>query len=109
MYGILVVVAALGGLMYLAYRGVTLLILAPGLALLTVLASFERPLLASYTQIFMVATGDFIVQYFPVFLLGAIFGKLMEDTGSAEVLANATIRRLGSDRAYWRWCCHARR
>lgn len=99
MYGVLVVVAALGGLMYLAYRGVTLLILAPGLAMLAVLASLERPLLAGYTQIFMVATGDFIVQYFPVFLLGAIFGKLMEDSGSAEVLATATIRRLGSERA----------
>jgi H+/gluconate symporter-like permease len=99
MYGVLVVVAALGGLMYLAYRGVTLLILAPGLAMFAVVASLERPLLASYTQIFMVATGDFIVQYFPVFLLGAIFGKLMEASGSAEVLANATIRRLGSDRA----------
>lgn len=99
MYGILVVVAALGGLIYLAYRGVTLLILAPGLAMLAVLASLERPLLASYTQIFMVAAGDFIVQYFPVFLLGAIFGKLMEDSGSAEVLANATIRKLGSERA----------
>jgi len=99
MYGIVVVIAALCGLMYLAYRGVTLLILAPGLAMLAVLASFERPLLASYTQIFMVATGDFIVHYFPVFLLGAIFGKLMEDSGSAEVLANATIRRLGGERA----------
>ncbi len=99
MYGILVVVAALGGLIYLAYRGATLLILAPGLAMLAVLASLERPLLASYTQIFMVAAGDFIVQYFPVFLLGAIFGKLMEDSGSAEVLANATIRKLGSERA----------
>jgi len=99
MYGILVVVAALGGLMYLAYRGVTLLLLAPGLAMLAVVASLERPLLASYTQIFMVATGDFIVQYFPVFLFGAIFGKLMEDSGSAEVLANATIRKLGSERA----------
>jgi H+/gluconate symporter-like permease len=99
MYGVLVVVAALGGLMYLAYRGVTLLILAPGLAMLAVLASLERPLLASYTQIFMAATGEFIIQYFPVFLLGAIFGKLMEDSGSAEVLANATIRRLGGQRA----------
>ena len=99
MYGVLIVVAALIGLMYLAYRGVTLLILAPGLAMLAVLASLERPLLASYTQIFMAATGDFIVQYFPVFLLGAIFGKLMEDTGGAEVLANATIRRLGGQRA----------
>ncbi len=99
MYGVLVVVAALGGLMYLAYRGVTLLILAPGLAMSAVVASLERPLLASYTQVFMVATGDFIVQYFPVFLLGAIFGKLMESSGSAEVLANAAIERLGSDRA----------
>jgi H+/gluconate symporter-like permease len=67
--------------------------------MLAVLASLERPLFASYTQIFMVATGDFIVQYFPVFLLGAIFGKLMEDSGSAQVLADATIRRLGSERA----------
>lgn len=99
MYGVLVLVTTLGGLMYLAYRGVTLLILAPGLAMLAVLASLERPLLASYTQIFMVSAGDFIVQYFPVFLLGAIFGKLMEDSGSAEVLANATIRKLGSQRA----------
>ncbi|MFD1378227.1 GntP family permease [Fodinicurvata halophila] len=99
MYGILVLVTALGGLIYLAYRGVTLLILAPGLAMLAVLASLERPLLASYTQIFMASAGDFIVQYFPVFLLGAIFGKLMEASGSAEVLANATIRKLGSERA----------
>ncbi|MEN9764761.1 MAG: hypothetical protein RL397_716 [Pseudomonadota bacterium] len=99
MYGVAVVIATLGGLIYLAYRGVTLLILAPSLAILVVLASFERPLLASYTQIFMIAMGDFVVQYFPIFLLGAIFGKLMEDTGSAEVLANATIRKLGSKRA----------
>lgn len=99
MYGILVLVTALGGLIYLAYRGVTLLILAPGLAMLAVLASLERPLLASYTQIFMASAGDFIVQYFPIFLLGAIFGKLMEASGSAEVLANATIRKLGSERA----------
>ncbi len=99
MYGVLIVVIALAGLMYLAYRGVPLLILAPGLAMFAVFASFERPLLASYTQIFMTATGGFIIQYFPVFLLGAIFGKLMETTGSAEVLANAVIRKLGNQRA----------
>jgi H+/gluconate symporter-like permease len=57
------------------------------------------PILASYTQIFMVATGDFIVSYFPVFLLGAIFGKLMEDSGSAEALAQAITHRLGTGRA----------
>ncbi|WP_202907696.1 GntP family permease [Rhodopseudomonas palustris] len=98
-YGIVVVVVALGGLIYLAYRGVTLLILAPALAIFAAVASLERPPLATYTQIFMVATGDFIVQYFPVFLFGAVFGKLMEDSGSAEVLAHATVEKLGSERA----------
>ncbi|WP_421621146.1 GntP family permease [Alkalilimnicola ehrlichii] len=47
----------------------------------------------------MGSTADFIALYFPVFLLGAVFGKLMEDSGSAEVLANAIIERLGSNRA----------
>jgi H+/gluconate symporter-like permease len=56
-------------------------------------------LLATYTQVFMTATGNFIIQFFPVFLLGAIFGKLMEDSGSAEVMANNIIRQLGERRA----------
>jgi H+/gluconate symporter-like permease len=97
--GVLVIIAALVLLMWLAYRGISVLILAPSLAILAVVASFEQPILASYTQIFMAATGDFIVSYFPVFLLGAIFGKLVEDSGSAEALAQAITRWLGTDRA----------
>jgi hypothetical protein len=62
-------------------------VLAPALAALVALVSVDTPLLASYTQVFMGAAGGFIVRYFPLFLLGAIFGKLMEDSGSAEVLA----------------------
>ncbi len=99
MIEILAILIALGLLIYLAYRGITLLILAPALAALVTLASVETPLLASYTQVFMGAAADFIMKYFPLFLLGAIFGKLMEDTGSAEVLARAIIRGLGETRA----------
>jgi H+/gluconate symporter-like permease len=99
MSGILVIIAALGALMYLAYRGLSLLLLAPALAILAVLAAEGGPLLASYTQIFMGATGGFIIQYFPLFLLGAVFGKLMEASGSARVLADAIIRSLGPSRA----------
>ncbi len=47
----------------------------------------------------MGATGGFIASFFPLFLLGAIFGKLIEDSGSAEVLANTIIRLLGDDKA----------
>ncbi|WP_018954449.1 GntP family permease [Thioalkalivibrio sulfidiphilus] len=99
MLGIVVILVTLGLLIYLAYRGISLLILAPALATFAVVASLEGRVLASYTQIFMGSTADFIALYFPVFLLGAVFGKLMEDSGSAEVLANAIIERLGSSRA----------
>jgi H+/gluconate symporter-like permease len=99
MLGIVVILITLGLLIYLAYRGITLLILAPALATFAVVVSLEGRVLASYTQIFMGSTADFIALYFPVFLLGAVFGKLMEDSGSAEVLANAIIERLGSHRA----------
>lgn len=47
----------------------------------------------------MASSGNFIIQFFPVFLLGAIFGKLMEDSGSAEVMANTIIQALGQERA----------
>jgi H+/gluconate symporter-like permease len=99
MYGIAVIVAALGLLMFLAFRGISLLILAPALALLAVAATGELPILGTYTQIFMTATGGFVTSFFPLFLLGAIFGKLIEDSGSSDVLANTIIELLGDDKA----------
>lgn len=99
MNGVIVILIVLLLLIYFAYRGVSLLILAPTLAALVALASADTPMLASYTQVFMSAAGDFIIRYFPLFLLGAIFGKLMEDSGSAEVLAIAIVHRLGAARA----------
>ncbi|OOG26449.1 transporter [Thioalkalivibrio denitrificans] len=99
MLGIAVIIITLALLIYLAYRGISLLILTPALATFAVVANLEGRVLASYTQIFMGSTADFIALYFPVFLLGAVFGKLMEDSGSAEVLANAIIEKLGTGRA----------
>ncbi|TCM87134.1 GntP family permease [Rhodovulum steppense] len=99
MVGILVIAMALGALMWLAYRGLSLLLLAPALALLAVLLAEGGPVLASYTQVFMQATGGFVIQYFPLFLLGAVFGKLMEASGSARALADGIIRGLGPRRA----------
>ena len=79
---------SLGLLMYLAYRGISVLILAPVLALLAVvMAGDVAMLLPAYTQIFMKAMGGYVVQFFPLFLLGALFGKLMEASGSARSIA----------------------
>ena len=93
------IVLALALLMALAYRGVSVLVLAPLMALLATLFSPGAPVLASYTQVFMPALGGFVVAFFPLFLLGAVFGKLMEASGSALVIAQAIVQRLGAQRA----------
>jgi H+/gluconate symporter-like permease len=99
MTGIVGVIVALGLLMYLAYRGISVLILAPLMAVLAVMFELGTPVMASYTQVFMSATGGFIVQYFPLFLLGAVFGKLMDDSGSAQSIARWTISKFGGRRS----------
>ncbi|MDO9606851.1 GntP family permease [Hydrogenophaga sp.] len=93
------IVLALVLLMALAYRGVSVLLLAPLMALLATLFSPQAPLLASYTQVFMPALGGFVIAFFPLFLLGAVFGKLMEASGAARVVANAIVAWLGAQRA----------
>src|SRR5262245_53907398 len=47
----------------------------------------------------MGSAGNFFAQFFPLFLLGAVFGKLMEDSGSVSAIARFTVERLGAGRA----------
>jgi H+/gluconate symporter-like permease len=73
--------------------------IAPLLALFAVLAQGDLPLLGTYTQVFMAALGRYVVQFFPLFLLGAIFGKLMDDSGSARAIARWIVARVGGGQA----------
>lgn len=97
--GIAGIVLSLVLLIYLAYRGVSVLVLAPLCALLAVLLDGNLPLLATYTQIFMSSVGQFVASFFPLFLLGAILGKLMEDCGAAAKIASAVTASVGTQRA----------
>src|SRR6478735_3764550 len=96
--GLLGIVVALGLLIWFAYRGWSILLLAPAAALVAAAAARE-PLLAHWTQVFMVGGAHFLAQFFPLFLLGALFGKLMEDSGSVAAIANFMTERLGPQRA----------
>ncbi|MGH6735272.1 MAG: GntP family permease [Methyloceanibacter sp.] len=96
--GLAGILLALGLLVFLSYRGWTILLLAPGAALLAAALSGE-PLLAHWTQTFMGGGAQFLAQFFPLFLLGALFGKLMEDSGSVEAIARFMTDRLGAGRA----------
>ena len=99
MIGLIGIVLSLVLLIYLAYRGVNVLLLAPLLATVAVLFAGGIPVLASYTQIFMASLGKYVAQFFPLFMLGAIFGKLMDDSGSAKVIANWITEKVGDQRA----------
>lgn len=98
MLGLIGIILSLGLLIYLAYRGINVLVLAPVLALLATLFA-AGPLLATYTEVFLPALGNYIITYFPLFLLGAIFGRLMDDSGSARRIAHSIVDRIGSKRA----------
>jgi H+/gluconate symporter-like permease len=96
--GLLGILIGLGLLIALAFRGWSVLLLAPLAALIAALFSRE-PLLAHWTQTFMTSAAGFLAQFFPLFLLGALFGKLMEDSGSVAAIANFMTERLGPHRA----------
>ena len=96
--GLIGILVGLAGLILFAYRGSSILILAP-IAALIAAAFAGYPLLASWTQTFMSNAADFIAQFFPLFLLGALFGKLMEDSGSVTSIAHYMVTKLGAQRA----------
>ena len=93
--GIIGIILSLLLLMTLAYRGVPVVIAAP-VASVVALVFSGAPILASYTEIFMPALANFVGSYFPVFLLGAIFGVLMTVTGYAGSIARTVSRWIGA-------------
>jgi len=96
--GLLGILAALAVLIWLAFRGWSVLLLAPAAALVAALFGGE-PLLAHWTQTFMTSAARFFAQFFPLFLLGALFGKLMEASGSVSTIATFMTEKLGKRRA----------
>src|SRR3979411_2705377 len=96
--GLLGILIGLGLLISFAFRGWSVLLLAPLAALIASLFS-RQPLLAHWTQTCSAAAAGFVAQFLPLFLLGAVFGKLMEDSGSVAAIADFMTHRLGERRA----------
>lgn len=95
---VLSIILALGLLMFFAYRGYPVIIFAPIFTLLAVAMS-GIALLPSYTETFMVNAANYVKSFFPIFLLGAVFGKVMEMSGAASSIAHNIVKALGSNRA----------
>ena len=101
MLGVISIILTLVMLMYFAYRGVTVLVLAPLLAMLATVLSGEFPALFAWTGMFMPAAAGYLQKYFPVFLTGAIFGKLMGVSGAAKTIAHFIAEKIGKDKAIY--------
>jgi H+/gluconate symporter-like permease len=96
---VLISLAALAFLMLIAYRGYSVILFAPVAALGAVLLTMPGAVLPAYSALFMDSMATFIRNYFPVFMLGALFGKLVELSGFAKALAFAISRVAGHTRA----------
>ena len=96
----LAIVISLLLLMFFAYRGISVLILAPIMAAVAILLSGDMVyMMPQYTETFMAALGGYILKFFPIFLLGALFGQLMVDSGAATSISNWIMQKLGHKRA----------
>ncbi|KAF5062930.1 GntP family permease [anaerobic digester metagenome] len=105
MIGFIGILISLCLLIYLAYRGWSVILLAPILALLATTFSLfdggEVHLLATYTETFMTNAANYVKNYYPVFLLGALFGKVMDDTGTANSIAMFIAKKVGKGKEIW--------
>ncbi len=95
----LIVLAALCFLMFVAYRGYSVILFAPVAALGAVLLTDPALVQPMFTGLFMDKMVGFLKLYFPVFLLGAVFGKLIEISGFSKSIVSATIKLVGAQRA----------
>lgn len=88
-------------IIFLAYKGYSTIITAPIIALITIILTtgFKGHLMANYTEVYMVGFSNFIKNYFPLFMTGAIFAKLMEEVGYAKSIANFITTKLGKDKS----------
>ena len=95
----LIVLAALCFLMLAAYRGHSVILFAPIAALGAVLLTEPSLVAPMFTGLFMEKMVGFLRLYFPVFMLGALFGKLIELSGFSKSIVAATINLVGRGRA----------
>ena len=96
---LLTILVALVFLMLVAYRGYSVILFAPVAALGAVLFTDPSLVAPMFSSVFMKKMVAFLADYFPVFMLGSVFGKVIEISGFSKSIVSAVIKVLGSERA----------
>jgi H+/gluconate symporter-like permease len=100
----LICLASLAFLMFVAYRGFSVILFAPIAALLAVLLTDPANILPVYSGLFMHKMVIFVENYFPIFLLGAVFGKVIEVSGFAQSIVASVVQIVGRKKAILSIC-----
>src|SRR3974390_3798665 len=85
--------------MLVAYRGYSVILFAPVAALGAVLLTDPALVAPMFSVVFMEKMVGFIKNYFPVFMVGAVFGKIIELSGFSKSIVSAVIGLVGRERA----------
>ena len=96
---LIIVLGALIFLMLVAYRGYSVILFAPVAALGAVLLTDPSLVPPMFSGVFMEKMVGFVKNYFPVFMLGAVFGKVIELSGFSKSIVSAVIGLIGRERA----------
>ena len=89
-------------LVFLSYKGYSIIWVAPISAMVVAIFGFGLDghlLLDAYTEKYMSSLAGFTKSWFPLFFLGAVFGKMMDLTGSASAVAQLLVKHIGAKRA----------
>ncbi len=99
--GLIGLCAAIGFLVYMAFKGHGIIVVAPIAAMIAILFAYglKGHFMASYTITYMEGFANYAKNYFPIYLLGAVFAKLMDITGNALSIAQFCTEKLGKSRA----------
>jgi H+/gluconate symporter-like permease len=95
----LILLLALTFLIVIAYKGYSVILFSIIAALAAIVLTDPSLVAPMFTNVFMVKMTDFVKNYFPVFLLGALFGKMIEISGFSKAIVVAVIKVLGRQMA----------
>ncbi len=97
-YHLSILTGCMALMMTLVIRGKSIFVVAPLCALIAVTLSGADPVV-QMNEAYMTGFADYVKRFYLIFALGAVFGKIMDESGAAVSIASTVGLRLGKDRA----------
>lgn len=98
LYHLTVLFGCMALLMTLIVRGRSIFVVAPLCALIATTLSGLDPI-SQMNEGYMSGFADYVKKFYLIFAMGAVFGKLMDASGAAVVIARVMGQTLGKERA----------